>query len=204
MTWTLTRPKLGRAIACSVAVLALSVTGVVTASASTTASTMAPHTMKSALIAGHLYLGNPGAGSRTTVVSSITVQQVKPTNDGVVVRLRATHNGHHYKTDYSVVVPKYSVPVTGYQFLKWVNHPGPAKIHCTLTSGHLFLGKTPIPKPHIVVCTAAFYQVVPDANGVIIRLRFTSGTHHYHSDYSLVPPKYPTKPTGFSAILWAA
>ncbi len=75
----------------------------------------------------------------------------------------------------------------------------PHKVHCVLTGGHLYLGSAGAARSRqIVTCAISFYQLSPDADGVIVVLK----TARHHNSYSVVRKHLATPPTGRALIPW--
>lgn len=75
----------------------------------------------------------------------------------------------------------------------------PHNLHCVLTGGHLYLGSAGAARSRrTVTCAISFYQLSPDADGVVVVLR----TARHHNSYSAVLKHLATPPTGRTLIPW--
>jgi hypothetical protein len=168
------------------------------AAASAQLNSLTSHQVHCTLIRGHLYLGSAGAGSpRRTVTCSVRFFQLIPHADGVIVALKKAR--HH--SSYSVRIKHLSVPPTGRTAIPWLRHPAPAKLHCALIRGHLYLGSAGAGSPRrTVTCSVRFFQLIPHADGVIVALK---GARH-HNSYSVAIKHLPVPPTGRTLIRWIA
>jgi len=194
-----TLPRYPRRLAMllTAATLALSATAG-PAAATAQPNSLAKHQVHCALIRGHLYLGSAGAGStRRTVTCSVRFFQLIPHADGVIVALKGTR--HH--SSYSVVIKHLSVPPTGRTAIAWLHHPGPAKLHCALIRGHMYLGSTGTGSTRrTVTCSVRFFQLIPHADGVIVALKAA----RHDNSYSVATKHLPVPPTGRRLIHWLA
>jgi hypothetical protein len=157
-----------------------------------------PHQVHCALADGHLYLGSAGAARHhRTVTCAIRLYQLSPDADGVIITLARAHQ----RNSYSVVLEHLSAPPTGRTLIPWLSHPGPAKLHCTLVDGHLYLGSPGAGHSrHTVTCIVRLYQLVPHADGVILTLR----TARHHRAFSIAIKHLPLRPTGRTLLRWVA
>jgi hypothetical protein len=157
---------------------------------------VAAHRMNCILISGTLYLGDPGSGPNPrNVTCGVHFAQVHPRSDGVVVVLR-----HGTITSLSSLRRQPpQTPVFGREPLRWLNHPGPARIGCALAGGLLHLGSTGPARPRAKrVCTVRFVQLEPAADGVLAVL----STAHHVTRYTVVMARFPHRPTGRTALPW--
>lgn len=166
--------------------------------ASAQATAAPPHRLHCVLIQGRLYLGSPGAGSNPKFVTcAIHFDQVLPRSDGVIVVL------HHapQRSTYSILKTHFFTPPAGRYRIRWLHHPGSAKIGCVLSHGRLYLGSSAPagPRRH-VTCSVAFYQLEPAADGVTAVLRH----RHRTTTYSVVLRRLPHRPTAYLRIRWLA
>jgi hypothetical protein len=168
------------------------------AAASAQPNSLPRHQVHCVLADGHLFLGSAGAvHPRRTVTCSVHFYQLIPHADGVIVAL----NGARHHSSYSVIIKHLAVPPTGRTAIPWLNHPAPAKLHCALVRGHLYLGSAGAGSPRrTVTCSVRFYQLIPHADGVIVALK---GARH-HSSYSVEIKHLLVPPTGRTLIRWIA
>jgi hypothetical protein len=73
------------------------------------------------------------------------------------------------------------------------------RVHCVLAAGHLYLGSAGATQHRrTVTCTIRFYQLTPNADGVIVALH---GAGH-HTSYSVAISHLSLPPTGRATIAW--
>jgi hypothetical protein len=156
------------------------------------------HRVHCVLAEGHLFLGSAGAAHpRRTVTCSVRFYQLIPHADGVIVALKGAR--HH--SSYSVVIKNLTSPPTGRTTIPWLHHRAPAKLHCALVRGHLYLGTAGAGSPRrTVTCSVRFYQLIPHAEGVIVALKQA----RHHNSYSVAIKHLPARPTGRTLIPWIA
>lgn len=102
---------------------------------------------------------------------------------------------------FSILRPHLSLRPFGRDLIPWRNHLEPVQISCALTYGRLYLGSTGPAQPRQrVTCTVRFYQLSPDADGVVAVL--TEGQHKTH--YSVVLRHLPHRPSAYLVLRWTA
>lgn len=166
-----------------------------TPAATAQASSTAPHRVDCVLAGGRLYLGSPGAVTNPKFVTcAVRFYQVRPRSDGVIVALQYAR----HTSTYSILKFRL-IPIFGRFPIRWLHHPGPAKLGCALSGGQLYLGSTGPSHPRKkVTCSVSLYQLAPAADGVIAVLTEA----HHTSTYSVVLRQLPHHPAGYLAIPW--
>lgn len=154
------------------------------------------HQLSCQLVGSQLYLGNPGAVGRPKIVTcGIHFDRLRPRSDGVIVVLRYRKHSSHY----SILKLPSSLRHAGRFLISWRHHPGPAQLSCNLAGSRLSLGSTTQPHQK-VTCSVRFYQLNPAVDGVAAVL--TSGRHR--TQYWVVVPHLPHRPTAYLPIRWTA